>query len=97
MKRYLCLIAAFCSFILGYLFLADDAARCFVDDSSQVDSSSFMGENLQNQTDTQFVGANSTQAQNTDFAGDSYQQQVGNSTIQPFAGDNSFSGENYGQ
>ncbi len=96
MKKYLLLILVLFGFSLTYKVLADEVAQK-TDSSFVGDNSSFVGEDVHQQTDNQFVGTNTIQADNTYFAGDSYQQQVGNSTVAPFAGDNSFTGNDYGK
>ena len=59
------------------------------DVSNSVIKDSFIGEDVHKQTDRQFVGANTTNSDVPYFAGDTYQQQVGNSTVAPFAEENS--------
>jgi len=59
-----------------------------------------LGEDVQKQTDSDFVGENTVKPQDTYFAGSSYQQQVKSSTDTPFiqestnlASDNEFIGD----
>jgi len=58
------------------------------DISNQKANYTVSGDGMQNTTDGQFVGEGSMNAQNTYFAGQSYQQQVGDSTVPAFAQDN---------
>jgi hypothetical protein len=96
MKKYLCLALTVFCFYLSYKVFADEVEQ--KTDSSFVGyNDSFSGDNVQKQTDSEFVGAQTINAQNSYFAGDSYQQQVGNSTVAPFAGDNTFIGDDYGK
>ena len=96
MKRILSLILIVFCFYLSYKVFADEVEQ--KTDSTFVGfNDSFSGDNVQKQTDSGFVGANTINAQNSYFAGDSYQQQVGNSTVAPFAGDNTFVGDDYGK
>lgn len=53
--------------------------------NSIVNDSFIGGEDVKKHTDKGFVGDSSLQAPNTYFAGSSYQQQVKNSTVVPFA------------
>lgn len=88
MKKYWCLILVIIGFSLSYKVLADEVQQK-TDGSFVGDKNSFVGQDTQNQTDSEFVGANTIQAENTYFAGDTYQHEVGNSTVVPFAEDNS--------
>jgi len=96
MKKYSWLLLVLCGFILSYKALADEVAEK-TDGSFVGYNDEFSGENVQKQTDKEFVGAGTINAENTYFAGQSYQEQVGNSTVEPFAGDGTFVGNNYGK
>ena len=68
------------------------------DISNSMADETYGREDLHKKTDSAFVGANTiTTDYNADFYGDSYQQQVGNGTLAPFAGDGTFVGKNYGK
>lgn len=104
MKKYLWLILIVLGFNLSYKVFA------FEDNPPKPMNSSFLGnisnsmvndsygrDDLQEKTDSAFVGENTVKDQDTQFAGDSYQQQVGNTTDTPFAGDGTFVGKDYGK
>jgi len=93
MKKYgyLLFILFFLSFY--HLGLADDPQiktdGLFAgDDSNSVDND-FVGDDIHQKTDKGFFGDKAIQADNTYFAGQSYQQQVGNGTVSAFAEDDS--------
>jgi len=70
----------------------------FVGDISNSMANYSAGDNVQEHTDGEFVGANTIKTDYpASFAGDSYQEQVGNSTVAPFAGDGTFVGKDYGK
>jgi len=95
MKKYLCLILAVCSFVLGCKVFADEVAQK-TDGSFVGDTFASNGE-VQQKTDGGFVGSNTIQSQDSAFSGDSYDNATRENSVAPFAQQGSFVGENYGQ
>ena len=93
-KKYWYLLFLLIFLSRSHLSMADDpqekADGAFAGDISQsVVNDSFMGGDVHKETIKEFAGDKSIQADNTDFAGQTYQQQVGNATVPAFAEDQS--------
>ena len=102
MKKYLCLLLVFSGFILTYKAFADDIKEktdgSFVGDiSNSMVNDSFAGQDTRQQTDNAFVGMDGLSDQNSLFAGSNFDKDVKDGKVAAFAGDHSFSGDNYGK
>jgi len=88
MRKYSWVVLILMVFSMGINVLADEVQEK-TDGSFVGDNNKFSGEDLGKKTDHVFVGENTINSQAPYFAGESYTQQVGNSTDTPFAEDNS--------